>query len=235
MHKDNKHEGNLIERFEASYNRIDHHLRLSLNKERDVPFTYLVGQFCQQNNNHTQKEFLLKVADLRNLIIHTKTKPHEYIAIPSEYMIQKLERIAEKFGKPTKVFPKFRRTVVTVKPEDTLAQIFKLISNREYSQFPVYGLTKFKGLLTENGITRWVANHVAGQMSLVDLEDVNVRAVLRQEEKRKNWDFTAKDKTLEEVQHLFSQNKFLEAVLITQNGKPTEKLLGIVTRWDLLA
>ena len=222
-----------MERFETSYNRIDNHMRQSLNKADDVPFTYLVSQSKQQKTIHRHRGFLLKVADLRNIIVHTKTRPYEYIAVPTLRTVQKLEHIVEQLEKPTKVFPTFRRTVITVRPDDTLAKIFTLISHKEYSQFPVYNLNQFKGLLTENGITRWLASHVANQISLVELEDIKVRSVLQQEEKRKNWDFTAKNKTLEEVQHLFSKKKFIEAVLITQNGKPTEKLLGIVTKWDL--
>ena len=166
------------------------------------------------------------------VVVGADEKP--LIAIPNEDVVQKLERIADKLEKPIKVFPTFRRTVITVGPDDTLARIFTLISKNDYSQFPVYNGNLFKGLLTENGITRRLANHVADEMSLIDLEDVKVGAVLPQEEKRKNWDFVTRERLLEEVRHLFFKNKELEAVLITQNGKPIEKPLGIVTRWDLI-
>ena len=83
-------------------------------------------------------------------------------------------------------------------------------------------------------MTRWLAHHVSKQMPLVDLEDVPVRRVLPEEEKRQNWLFATRRTTVDEVRMLFSTKKLLEAVLITETGKHPEKPIGIVTRWDVL-
>ena len=37
-----------------------------------------------------------------------------------------------------------------------------------------------------------------------------------------------------ELMALFAETELLEAALITQNGKRSEKLMGIVTRWDVV-
>jgi hypothetical protein len=39
---------------------------------------------------------------------------------------------------------------------------------------------------------------------------------------------------VDDVRGLFSSNEILEAVFITANGKESEGLLGIATRWDML-
>jgi predicted transcriptional regulator len=88
--------------------------------------------------------------------------------------------------------------------------------------------------LTENGITRWLAHYVSKEMSMVELNDVPVRQVLPEEEKRPNCLFVARDKTVDEAKALFATKELLEAVLITQSGNRTEKLIGIITRWDVL-
>jgi hypothetical protein len=65
---------------------------------------------------------------------------------------------------------------------------------------------------------------------LVELADTKVEACLREEEGRKNWFFIPKEKTIEEARGLFSDLSQLEALFITETGKPNEELLGIVTR-----
>ena len=90
------------------------------------------------------------------------------------------------------------------------------------------------GLLTENGITRWLAHHVDTKFSTVELDDVPVKAVLQNEEMLKTCCFVAGDIRVDDVSALFASHGELEAVLITTQGKESEPLLGIATRWDIL-
>jgi len=98
----------------------------------------------------------------------------------------------------------------------------------------VYDDKQFHGLLTENGVTRWLAHHVVRTLSLVELDDIPVGKVLQNEEERKNHQFVSRDMRVDDVSALFAKQTLLEAVLITASGKQTEKLLGIATRWDIL-
>ena len=98
----------------------------------------------------------------------------------------------------------------------------------------MYEEKRFRGLLTENGVTRWLAHHVATALSLVELDDVPVGQVLQNEEERRNYHFVPRDMRVDDVSALFARQTLLEAALITASGKETEKLLGIATRWDIL-
>lgn len=173
-------------------------------------------------------------AELRNVLVHGKTKPYQPVAVPTLPVVEALEAVYARLANPPLVVPRFQRTVETISPDHSLAQVLRTIWELEYSQFPVYDDEKFRGLLTENGMTRWLAHHVSKQMPLVDLEDVPVRRVLPEEEKRQNWLFATRRTTVDEVRMLFSTKKLLEAVLITETGKHTEKPIGIVTLWDVL-
>ena len=93
---------------------------------------------------------------------------------------------------------------------------------------------RFRGLLTENGITRWLAHHVATKLSLVDLEEIHVTEVIENEEKRTNCLFVAQDSRVDDVVGKFSSGELLEAVLVTATGKDSETLLGIATGWDII-
>lgn len=69
---------------------------------------------------------------------------------------------------------------------------------------------------------------------MIELEEVPVWKVLKEEEKRPNFEFIHSDLAAPDVVALFAEHELLEAVLITQNGNRDEKLLGIVTRWDIV-
>jgi predicted transcriptional regulator len=111
--------------------------------------------------------------------------------------------------------------------------VLKIIDERDYSQFPVYADKRFRGLLTENGVTRWLARHVAKTLSLVELDEIPIGHVLQNEEERKNHQFVSRNMRVDDVSALFAKQALLEAVLLTASGKESEKLLGIATRWDI--
>jgi predicted transcriptional regulator len=224
----------LIQRFEADYNAVDHMLRSALGVDKQPSFSYLVTEYSRRHAIWPDAEALRKIAEVRNAIVHGKTEPYDYVAIPTIGIADKLRKSRERLTNPARAIPKFQRVVEMVSTQDTLARVLKVINERDYSQFPVYKGDEFRGLLTENGITRWLAHHVVDTLSLVELDDIYIEDVLRSEEERKNHQFVPRSMLVDDVSASFASEASLEAVLITSNGKHTEKLLGIVTRWDIL-
>jgi len=66
------------------------------------------------------------------------------------------------------VIPIFQKKGEVLGLSDSLSTVLRVIEKRYYSQFPVYDGNNFKGLLTENGITRWLAHHVSNELSLIE-------------------------------------------------------------------
>jgi len=225
---------NLIEEFVAAYNEIDQYLRKALKREQSVPYSALLNEYVQSHSFlRNTVDYLRMIGDLRNCIIHGKVKPYDYLAIPTRMMVDRLTTILERIKNPERVVPRFERRVKTVSIGDTMVEVLRLISENDYSQFPVYAGKDFKGLLTENGMTRWLARHVSNELSLVELAEITVGDTLKNEEKRKNWAFIPRIMTVDELKEAFATNSLLEASLITENGDPSKNLLGIVTRWDI--
>ncbi len=229
----------LIEQFLAAFNSIEQILRKHLGEEAKAPFTFTsllkdYERMHRSGSDCADCDYLRMAAKLRNVLVHGPTKPYQHVAVPTLPVVERLERICQRLTNPPLVVPRFQTQVEITTPDDSLAGVLRRIREKDYSQFPVYDGKKFRGLLTENGITRWLAHHVSKEMSLVELDDVPVRQVLPEEEKRQNWLFVACDKTVDEAKALFAAKELLEAVLITQSGNPGEKLIGIITRWDVL-
>ena len=223
----------LIQQFLTKYNALDAEFRRQLGLGREIPFSKVVNQFSAKHWKWVDVEFLRTVNDLRNLLVHEPKRPYDYIAVPTSELLTKLGTVCDQILHPERVMPKFARKVVTVGPADSLADVLRRISTYDFSQFPIYG-ESFDGLLTENGITRWLAHHVTTELSMVELEEVFVRDIIPEEEKRANWKFVSRKETVDAVRDLFADKELLEAVLITQSGNRRESLLGIVTRWDII-
>jgi hypothetical protein len=165
-------------------------------------------------------DYLKVVGDLRNALIHGRIKPDQYLAVPTPLVVDHLEMILKRLTDPALAIPSLKRK-------------WRRISEKNSLQFPVYDENVFKSLLTENGITRWLAHHVSSEMSLIELANVPVRKVLREEEKRPACLFVARSATVDEIKSLFAEHELLEAVLITHSGHRNATLMGIATRWDI--
>jgi predicted transcriptional regulator len=148
--------------------------------------------------------------------------------------VRQIEELRQRLLSPELAIPRFQKTIDTLTMDDSLMTVLRTIAERDYSQFPVYDDQRFKGLLTENGITRWLAHHVTNELSLIELDDVLVKTVLREEENKHNFTFISRSTTVDIISELFATRDLLEAALITNSGKPNERLMGIVTRWDVV-
>ena len=114
------------------------------------------------------------VEEHRNCLVHEKTHPYKNLAVPTIETVDMLEGIAQQFTNPARAIPTFRKAVETVETSTSLASVLRTIAKRDFSQFPVYESGAFRGLLTENGITRWLSHHVTTELSLVELDEVTV-------------------------------------------------------------
>ena len=229
-----KEQHDLIEKLEADYNAVDRFLRAALDAHDHVGFAKLVRSYANEHVGWADAEFLITIAKIRNLIVHERTDLHRHVVIPTLAVAEGLKDCKERLMNPARAVPTFQRTVETISIDDTLSRVLKVIEERDYSQFPVYQDKRFRGLLTENGVTRWLARHVSQSVPSARLGDVPVSEVLQNEEERKNHQFVRHDMRLDDVTTLFAKQALLEAVIITASGDETESLLGIATRWDIL-
>ena len=115
----------------------------------------------------------------------------------------------------------------------------RLLRDLDFSQFPIYDTqNSFVGLLTENGITRWLANKVVhGGEEAVNLTEPVSNALKAQknlDQQSNNYLFVSQDMLVGQAIRIFSSKPSLEAMLITQTGAKTEKPQGIITRYDIL-
>ncbi|MCK4874014.1 MAG: CBS domain-containing protein [Phycisphaerales bacterium] len=235
-------ESERVDRFAAAYNRIDHALSDLLDEEprrRRHSFAAKVRIASRRKKRfHRFADFLLEVGELRNAIVHNRTADEMFIAVPNEETVLDLERIEQRMLDPERVIPRFQRKVLTLSPDQSLADTWNLVQDSGYSRFPVYGKEGFVGLLTSNGFTRWCAGRLKGGRLEIDASAVSVAEVLAVDSRRDRVAFVSREALVDDVDDMYSQRGDagrLEAVIITEHGKRHERPIGLICASDIAA
>ncbi len=223
------------DRFIDAFNKIEEYLRRYTKRGKSESFYALVATASE--SHATVRRFstdLKEFADLRNAIVHERTDGH-VIAEPNDAAVEAIEHIASLLLNPPKVIPLFQSEVETVSVDDPITEAVRTMFEKSFSQVPVYDGISFVGLLTSNSIARWLGARATED--IFSLSETPVSDVLEYTEDTENFYFLRRDATVFEVLEAFHtferQGKRLEAILITQNGKRSESLMGIITIWDL--
>jgi predicted transcriptional regulator len=104
-----------------------------------------------------------------------------------------------------------------------------------FSQLPILKNGSVVALLTSETVVRWLASEISNDV--VSLQDTPIQTVLGHVEDEDHYCFIPRNASLHEViakfEEFTSRGKDLDAILITDTGKPDQKLLGILTVYDL--
>ena len=229
-----------IRRFESAYNRIDKALEeLADRTNNGRRRTYaskvrIAANRVRRLSRHV--DFLLEVGELRNAIVHNRMGDGTYIAVPLEETVDELEDIERRLFSPDTVIPKFQRKVQRLQSDDSLARAWELMRDTGFTRFPVYENGSFIGLLTSNGFSRWCAKHASEKGKLnVNANEIEVREVLAADHRREFAAFTAADTPVDDVAVMFRENPTLEAVIVTEHGRLTQKPIGLICASDILS
>lgn len=232
-----EHELKNSERFLHAFNRITVTLRKIAGVKEYLPFFRLIDLSKKKSVLVRKYEDDLRAyADLRNAIVHHRTSAEFVIAEPHIEVVRKIERIDRVLAKPKLVGQVFKKSVYTFQSNDSLAYALEIIRKRKFTQFPVYEGKEFRGLITTVGITNWFASNLTQSNAINDMPTLG--DILRHEKNRINYKFISKYITIYDAEEIFKQGvergKRFEALLITENGKQHQKLLGMVTPIDIM-
>lgn len=225
------------DRFIVSYNRIDQLMKDLIGTNEHMAFFRLID-FAKKKNAVIRRyeADLREYGDLRNAIIHHRTSLEFSIAEPHEEVVAKMEEIEGALAKPITVAKMFRTNVTIFQETDSLSYALKVIKDKKYNQFPVFIGKTFKGLITPVGITMWMASKVDSES--FSRKRTMLSEILAHESSRDNHRFIHANASVFEAIEIFKSSvvrgRRLEALLITEDGKASDKLIGIVTPMSLL-
>ena len=128
----------LVDRFITTYNAIDHYLRGFVKGDK-VGFRVIVQKCVELGYvRSVDAQALVTFANLRNVLVHEPLQARCYPAIPTIFTVEEFERLRETLLRPERVVPRYVKAVEVISISDSLANVLRIISKRDYSQFPVY-------------------------------------------------------------------------------------------------
>lgn len=225
------------DRFITAYNRIEKELAKKVGEDSFLPFYRLIDQAKIKNSvARNYEEDLREFGDLRNAIVHHRTDVDYVIAEPHDEIVELIELIDQKVSNPLNVGALFGCKVHLLETTDPLTKALELMRDNKFGQLPVYENGKFKGLITSAGITYWLAGH--STENSISQEIPTLSDVYNYEKHKESFVFVERNLSVYEAEDYFkraiTKGRRLEALLITENAKDDEELIGIITPYDLL-
>jgi CBS domain-containing protein len=232
-----RHQPSRAREFVSLYNKIDTHLRQLIEVDRFESFANVVRRAAAKNRAvSNKKDSLIAYGELRNAIIHSERYPDVIIAEPNQDALDDFRSVVQDVMSPPKLYPRFKRDVRCFAPADPLVEALESMHANRFSQVVVRREAGVE-LLTVEGVSRWLARQA--ETDIISVCEATIQDVLEHELPR-NCLLMCRDATIYDAEEAFSQfphegRARLSAILVTQHGRSSEALLGIVTPWDLRA
>lgn len=227
------------QRFLLAFNTVHKELEKLVGTNRFLPFYRLVDIAKKKSGLiKTYEDDLKELSQLRNAIVHDRSYPERTIAEPHDAVVEKLEKIVDEITSPKQLIPFFEKEVIAFQATDTIKQVLRAVKEYGYTQFPVYADEQFSGLITVSSISKWMAFQIAQDPYRYLYGHVS--EVIAFENKKKNYCFMNRRQTIHDAkERYFTHSDYhqvrLDAILITENGKEDEPLLGIATPLDIFS
>lgn len=228
--------------FLAIYNELDKHMRRELKTNDKETHTSLIIRIAEKNRAFSRyKEDLISFAKLRNAIVHNPYKKDaEPIAEPHSIIVKKFEQIKEDvINPPIALYTIAIRSesIYTTTMDAIALDVIKEMSRKTYTHVPVIEEGKFHGVFSENTIFSYIA---ATEDVLIE-KDAKVKEfsdfIPIERHESELFVFIPRNTLVIEIEDIFQsqleRGKRLSAVFITETGKSTEKILGMITAWDI--
>ena len=219
--------------FLTTFTRIEKELKALLKKE--VGFSRSV-KILRRRNPIVKRyaEDLLEYAELRNAIVHNKINTNYAIAEPHDTVIDSMKTVEKELIQPRKVFPLFASDVHTFEVNDRISDLLQVINEKGFTKFPIYEGNKFRGLISQKGITNWLATRAD---NIPQFNETLLKEVLACVQ-RNNYKFLKSNASVYRAEEIFKEQigkgNRIEALLITRNSSFKEDLEGIITNWDIM-
>lgn len=205
--------------------------------ERDSISFYL----CNQSKFQRYKEEIRYCQDVRNLLSHKMKINGSYAVEPSKAMIDFITLLIKKVkSRPRCCDILVRFNDVFWQPTDgNVKETIRTMRKMRYTQVPVLKNGAVVGVLDENSVFNYLAQ--SEETSVPDkLKFSDIMPFISVDERETNQFIFFKNKAyvdeLElEIELAFREGKRLGMAFITANGRSDEKLLGIITPWDIIA
>lgn len=226
------------EEFLKIFNEIEKHLRKLAQVDFRPSFGQIVRELIEKNSIVRSYRYdLEEYAELRNAIVHAVTK--KPIAEPLPETVEAIKKIYEDLISPPRALEIASSPVYSCDINSNIIDVIKTMKKEVYTYVPVYDGREFIGVFSEASILRWLGDSVTEGGFILDKEKIGElqKYFDQPDDPFNSYKFISKDTSVFDIREEFlkfvQKRNRLGAIFITEHGAPNEKLLGIITAWDL--
>ncbi len=223
------------EKFLDIFNLIEKHLKSTYNNGYYIPFGDLVRKASAKEGVIKKfREELFTYSDLRNVMVHNTRISGKMIAEPHDHILENIQYIWEQIQHPQKV-TKFKKKVYYCFSDDKLSKALGFMREYKISQIPIIENGNITDVLNANHIADWLASK-----ETISPSETGIKEVLDNAERNLNFEIIPVNTSVFDAAEIFKSsymkhpvNWYYDALVITENGKPHEQMIGIVVLKDI--
>lgn len=178
-------------------------------------------------------DFLRTASDVRNILSHEND-----VCVPTEEFFNKFQSIARAIISPYTCYEVATKNIDTCHYSDRLFSICSLMDRKHLSHIPVLNDSeRVTGVFSRSSIFDYLNEYqhleITPEYTIGDLREV----VALNNHSNETFFFVSKRMNIlsafELIQKKKAHDKIVGLLLVTENGKSSEKLLGVITMTDL--
>jgi predicted transcriptional regulator len=225
--------------FRHEFNKLEKLLRSQIDAPEYVDLQSVIKTLVNVKKDRVVTNFqndLREYSELRNAIVHQST--NKSIAEPYEETVIALRELREKIERPKTAWDVATKNLATVKLDDSIAKVVELITKEHITSAPVLDGSEVVGFVSESTLARLIASNIEEDGTVIAaklIRDIALDSLYGDEFDK--YSYASKTLSVYEIEDMFSeaisQGKRLMAIIVTNDGKPSQSPLGIITAWDL--
>lgn len=229
--------------------KADHFVEAYKRLEADVRFVFhlkeeesIVTALKQSRQYARYRDKIQSCANLRNYYQHTEKLNNVFAAEPMDEAIEFINMLDEmvRNRQRCKDICIQINNVYWKRPEDSVRSAMQVMKTKMYTHIPILQNGIVTGVFDENSLFSYIADSDDEIFELDDkltFADIETHCQLKNRD-MEEFEFVSMNRYVDDVITLFEKrfanNKRLGLVLLTQSGKNTEPLQGILTPWDVI-
>lgn len=184
---------------------------------------------------------LMIIKQVRNINTHQRNDKYGYVVCPNPDMNIKLKTIIDEIKNPPTIYNSNicvkRQNMYCRNIDDTIEETIKVMIEKVYTHIPIFENDVLVGIFSENTLLD-IVNKETGILIGKDTTFRAFQDYLKIENhSSEEFKFISRNKNIYDIEDIFkdyfTRNKRLGCVYITENGKENEKILGMLTAWDI--
>lgn len=223
-------------RFITAYNQIDQALRNQGNFGKSMSYTETIRKAAKTNAFVKKYEdVLIDYGRLRNAIVHSFNESM-IIAEPNMEVVENYEKLATIIcTPPLAINTVCNKDINTITHDTLLCDVIENIYKSGNSNWPVYKNGMLIGVANSRKLMKEIGKKIYEKRSLDEyINNTMIEDAINNFGEDNYYTIANKNVTLDKILNLFSENRKLALIVITETGSLLEQPIGVVAIADIM-